>query len=349
MTNLMPPLKYPKPPQVISRISWVDVAKWMCILYVINSHLDSRAGWLFKMYEPVFLTGFFFLSGYVDKGNLTFGKHMIKKIRGLLIPWLVFSTFDTLLSSMFTLKSYERNFWSEMGWNLLQIRGKGDGLWFIAALFIAYIPFWWIIRRTPVKAITVTATLSVCSMLYSHLMNPDILPWGSASLPWHLEYVFQANLWMVLGYYCRQYGEQYFSKFDNTPYLIGIAAAYLLCVYLPVSDTSLWIIPISYARTLLGLPLLIMLCKRIHPNRYILFVGANTLTYFALHGKVIAVVQVVLDKLMPTVYELILGNAVASGLLSIVITLATSVILIIPAYIIDRWMPWLLGRRKARP
>lgn len=89
---------------------------------------------------------------------------------------------------------------------------------------------------------------------------------------------------------------------------------------------------------------MICLCKVVKSNWYIRFVGANTLTYFALHGKLYAVIEMLLAKLVGDFYRVCLSNGFTSSLLAIVITFAMSLILIIPAMIINRWFPWVLGR-----
>lgn len=86
------------------------------------------------------------------------------------------------------------------------------------------------------------------------------------------------------------------------------------------------------------------ICKVIKTNRYISFVGANTLTYFGLHGKVYAVIEAVLGKF--SLYSELLENVIASSIIAVVIMFVLSLILIIPAMIINRWFPWVLGRKR---
>lgn len=88
---------------------------------------------------------------------------MIKKIKGLLVPWFIFSNLNIMLSMIMTFKG-ERNFLSEFAWNLLQIRGLGDGVWFVAALFVAFIPFYFFIKwKEPIKVMVIAFALSFAS------------------------------------------------------------------------------------------------------------------------------------------------------------------------------------------
>lgn len=63
------------------RIEWVDIGKYICIMFVMLSHLESTTEVLDKFYSPFFLTVFFFLSGYVYRQPSSFKEHMDKKIK----------------------------------------------------------------------------------------------------------------------------------------------------------------------------------------------------------------------------------------------------------------------------
>lgn len=129
----------------IKRIEWIDTVKFICIFFVILSHLETNTPFLTTFYSPFFLTSFFFVSGYVYKPGRKFAKFLYKKIRQLFIPWLVFSVFDLLLSQVISFNTH-KGFITELTWNFLQIRGKDDGVWFVACLFVAFIPFYFFIE-----------------------------------------------------------------------------------------------------------------------------------------------------------------------------------------------------------
>lgn len=95
---------------------------------------------------------------------------------------------------------------------------------------------------------------------------------------------------------------------------------------------------------MLGIFAIVSLCKVLKSNRYVAFVGANTLTYFALHGKLYAVIQKVLGRF--GAYEALLSNEITSSIVAVGITVVMSVFLIIPAMIINKWFSWVLGRKS---
>ena len=77
-----------------------------------------------------------------------------------------------------------------------------------------------------------------------------------------------------------------------------------------------------------------------------LYVGQNTLIYFALHGKAFSFIQVLLSRYAAGSYSAILSNAITSNLFAVAFTFLLSFILLIPAYIINRWFPFIVGRKK---
>lgn len=46
---------------------------------------------------------------------------------------------------MISFNAHESLF-GELKWNFLQIRGQGDLIWFVAALFVAFVPFYFFIQ-----------------------------------------------------------------------------------------------------------------------------------------------------------------------------------------------------------
>lgn len=76
--------------------------------------------------------------------------------------------------------------------------------------------------------------------------------------------------------------------------------------------------------------------------------GQNTLIYFAFHGKVYSLIQTVLRRFFGGIYGAILSNVIGSSLFAALFAFGLSVILIVPAYIINRWLPFVVGRETTR-
>lgn len=329
------------------RIEWVDIGKYICIMFVMLSHLESKTKVLTDFFLPFFLTCFFFLAGYVYKQPQSFRQLITKKFKGLFIPWLIYSNLNIILSSIISFKDNHKLI-NDLKWNVLQIRPLGDGMWFVAALFVAFIPFYFIIKINNLTiGFLISFFLSFVSRMYSLLAPEDLFPWGTSSLPWHIEYIFVAVFWMVLGYYYKNEFESALEKYDTWFVLVVVTVLYLGMIYGPIQfERGVVYEVFSYFKSIIGITFIILICKRIKTNKYVSYVGENTLILFALHGKLYAVLEKVLRSKFSDFYTMCLNNIFYSSVLAIVLTVVMSVILLIPAFCINKWLPWTVGRSK---
>lgn len=77
-------------------------------------------------------------------------------------------------------------------------------------------------------------------------------------------------------------------------------------------------------------------------SRFLLFVGANTLFYFAFHGKGYSLLQTIIERAMSVLsvsHTFLIDEA-----LGFVIVFLDALLLIIPAMLVNRYCPWLLGK-----
>ena len=341
----------------MKRIVWVDIAKYICIMAVMLEHLESTTDVLGCFFSPFFVLCFFAVAGYTHKAGQPFGAFMLKKLRTLFVPWLIFSVFDIALSQLVSFSDHG-SFWTELGWNFLQIRGHGDQIWFVAALFMAFIPFWafveWYSRKQTSSArravfVLIAFALFYADNFYSKHMDPSLLPWGTTALPWHIEYIFQGMFYMTLGYMFRESWETGFDRLNTHPGRILLFAIYAFIIYLPYfADVpeALFALFAVYIMPILGIMLTFAVSKAVPANRYMCYVGQNTLIYFALHGKVFSFVEGMLRRSASSLYSTVLSNAFTSNVFAVLFTFALSFVLIIPAYIINRWLPFTVGRRR---
>ncbi len=341
------------------RIEWVDVVKYVCIIMVVISHLEARTKIWAAFFTPFFLSAFFFTAGYVYKPGSSFKNFIYKKFRQLFVPWLIFSVFDIVLSQVITFNAHA-DLLEEMKWNFLKIRGCGDKLWFVAALFVAFIPFYFFIRwyeshrreSGNTIAVVLACLFSLVGVLYTLLVPADLFPWKSKALPWHIEQIFEAMFYMILGYVFRHNAEKQFDKCNTLQTRITASAAYLLLVFVPyflkIRFPAAMTVLYSYITTFVGIVMLVSVAKTIKSNSYISYVGQNTLIFFALHGKVLSIIQALLKKFAAGWYAGILKNIVEASMFCLGCALIISAILIVPAYIINRWFPFVVGRTLNR-
>ena len=334
-----------------NRVTWVDIAKYICIMCVMHSHLESATPILKEFYFPFYLSLFFFCSGYVYRPRNDFPAFAKKKMIQLFIPWLFFSVLNILLAQILSFHAHAP-LTTELFWNFLQIRGHGDGMWFVAALFVTFFPFFFIIRwyegcTSKAKAwwvLGIAWLLSALSNAYAARMAPNLLPWKDIALPWHLEYVFVAMFYMVLGYLFRMRLEPVFDRYHSA----GIRW-FLWILYLTAVKFGHRLGPLDqYVTNLLGIAAVVSLSKILPANPMVLYIGQNTLICFGLHGKLYSLLQAVCRKGIPSLYNGILGDALYASLFSIALTVLISLMLIPPIWVINRWFPFVIGRFPKR-
>lgn len=341
----------------MKRIVWVDTAKYICIMAVMLEHLESTTDELKCFFSPFFVLAFFAAAGYTHRSGQAFKSFFVKKIRTLFVPWLIFSVFDIALSQLVSFSAHD-SFFKELGRNFLQVRGWGDQIWFVAALFMAFLPFYFFIEqyesrvhsdRRAALFLLFSLLLFIVDIVYSNLMNPNLLPWGTTALPWHIEYIFQAMFYMTLGYFFRERWESSFDHLNTPLFRFGLFALYALIIYLPyfiAVPESLFSIFAVFITPIIGIFLLFSVSKSLPETRYTMYVGKNTLIYFALHGKVFGFVEGILSRFAPTFYAGVMENMLTSNIFALVFTFLLSLALLIPAYIINRWFPFVVGRRS---
>ncbi|MDO4982197.1 MAG: acyltransferase [Eubacteriales bacterium] len=345
----------------MKRIEWVDLAKYFCAMAIIIEHVSSAPAELTVLFATWMLEGFFFLAGYVHKSGQSFRTFMLKKVRCLLVPWLVFSVLDITLSHIVSFREHG-SFLNELLWNFAQIRGVKAQLWFLPALFMTFIPFYFFVeqyekhtgkdgKKRTVLFLLIALGLFGLMVVYNHVMAPHPFSWGSTALPWYLDYVFMAMLPMVLGYFMRHTCEAVFDKLNTRTNRLIALALFLCAVYYPyLTDLRLpdWAQEIQYRfiNPYLGITVLIAFCKVMKPNRYMIYLGRNTLLCFAFHGKLLAFAEGVLKRIIPEVYTLLASSTPLSFVYSVALALAVSLVVIIPIYIVNRYFPFLIGKPR---
>lgn len=317
-----------------TRLAWIDFSRGVAFLMVIYSHIPTCTPGIMHFFAPVFLTTFFFVSGYLFKSGQGFSVVLEQRIRTLLIPFLILGMMMILMSQLLSFN--EQVDFKDAVAGLLTQNGPNQILWFIAALFVYSVIFYFIdlLCKTPLALFGVATGLFV--------LNAVTYNWLEIRhIPWHIDTFGCACFYMALGRLYRLY-EPAVDRVLKTPVLLLLTAAYvgLLAVlphYISYSG-SIWIVD-SMAVTVIGLIIIISLSKRLgDKSRFVLFVGANTLFYFAFHGKVYSLLFAVINKKFPQLLE------VNDVMLSIVIVILDALILILPAMAVNRFTPGIMGK-----
>lgn len=318
----------------VGRIKWVDAIRGLAFLMVIYSHLEYMDESLMHFFRPVFLTVFFFVSGYLYKSGQSFLYVLEQRTRTLLLPMISLGVILIVMNQLFSFN--ESLPFMERLKGLAFQDGHNTILWFIAALYVYSLAFYWVERwsRQSVRRLIV----SIVSLF---LINVACFYWlGLPKMPWHIHTIGFGVFYMGLGSIYRIY-EAKADKIVSKKVLLMALAVYVTLTALISDDInylgSRYVLD-AVSVTALGLISCLYLSKYwLFRSRFLVFVGANSLFYFAFHGKVYAVLQHLAHRFVEA------GNT-SDFIVGMLITIADAVILILPAILVNRYMPFLLGR-----
>lgn len=320
------------------RLKWLDISRGIAFLIVIYSHLEYKDDMIMRYFKPMFLTMFFFVSGYLFKEKCSFSKVFEQRTRTLLLPFLILGLIMIWLSHILTFNEHVSIIDEIKG--LLFQNGQNQILWFIAALYIYSIIFYWVERFTKSNEML----LGICFILF--ILNAIYSYWlKGPSIPWHITAAGYACFYMALGKFYK-YHESKIDTLFNYKIIVVIAAVYVGFISLTNISCSfsgsIYIID-SLVLSIMSLIIGIAISKRYFQNsRFLLFVGANTLFYFAFHGKVYSLLQILAGKMLDGISfsQLFLLHAIVGGL----ITFLDALILIIPTLIVNKYFSYILGK-----
>lgn len=327
----------------IKRIEWVDKLKAVCMLLVIVGHFSFYPQSIATIYGPFLLTGFLFASGYTFHLEDTFKTFFIKKVRTILIPMLWMGSFTILSRIIFSFNS-NKLIMNQIIDFIIQIRGRNDELWFLACLFGSSIVFYIIIQIVKDNKIRLLITffMSLIGIIYTNL--------GGMALPWHIQMYGIACFILALGYIYRE-------KYEKiTEYFVSVKSFLIsVFVYLTLGFFNFKIFKsyglsfYTYGNSIIMFYLIIissiimitLFVKILPQSKALKYIGKNTLLYYGLHGKILSLLTACFIKLKIIKYSIL--NNLLVALLGLIIA---CIILWPITYVINRYMPFLIGKTK---
>lgn len=320
------------------RVMWLDIARGITFLMIIYAHVDFMNSTLMAYFTPMFLTTFFFVSGYLFNTKYSFVEVVEQRFRTIMIPFFIYGFAIIILTQILTFG--DKPPFAKAAWDFIkQVRGEGDELWFLTCLFVSTIPFYFMVKYT--KGIGLLL-LSSALLLLNYYVDLD-------PVPWHFELIAPATFYMSLGYIYKQYEDRLSFLTSGKATLIWallfiplVTAHYAhFSEHVSIKTTDYVIDGIVI--TLLGILLCISVSMRCGAlSKPLAFVGSNSLLYFCVHGKVLSLLQKVTYTTFAHIgIELTPDISFALG---IVITLLTAIVLYIPVTIINKYFYWTIGR-----
>lgn len=307
------------------RIEWIDQLRGILFLFVIICHSRLAPPFLKHLYEPIFLTGFFFLSGYLYKDKDIAAK-MKSIFNGLVAPFLLYSL---LWGGISLLRTFDPSV--VMDTIVVNLLG-GDTIWFIPCLILVEVLYVLLRKFFLDKSDAVCMSLALIALFVTSHFHIDFDVW-----------CWQTGLF-ALGFYV--YGHIFKERLLNKRNTaIGIGTYVVLCL---VAGNLGYLDGIDMHRHRYGVPIVFLYLStigclvcvsliRFLPSANLLVeFGKYTLFMFPFHGIILRHVLKVLSKL-PNIPEMLL--------LLLTVTITSAICLFAVRYIY-RYVPALGGKKK---
>ncbi len=338
-------------PLATSRIAWIDNCKALAVSLVALGHLQT----IYLVNEVIFafvLPVFFFLSGYTfsSSASMPFVRMLQKKTRTLLVPYFGFSAilfaFWFFVRRNFGLSGHAAD--TSVTDALLQILYGVNSevfvtpLWFLTCLFVVEV-FFWLLLRLQNKTVIAAVVLGLFALGLYYWTYMDINHFSHAL--WNVDqacfYLFFFSAGFVV--YKRNFVEwACCSKGRSCAIAVVAAGVFAMAFWTRDNSSATWMYLLMQALMCNGgLVAFVTLVYLIPGNRVLDFLGRNTLTVFALH----MMVQAVLIGVTVSVFHVDVTYLHNSLWICVLLTMITLVILVPVILFINRFLPWLTGRR----
>lgn len=269
----------------------LDVARGIGMLAVMTAHMKVDR-MLYTLIYTFHLPLFFFISGYCFKYDEKFSRFALKKIKGYLVPYvfcaLIILIYDVIVS-LINHKGYKMVVPEIMKF-VVQVRYTT--LWFLATLFLGTMIFWLIHKVCRHKLYPVTIVSIILGILFI-LYDTKV----KVSLPWNLDTAFIIQIYLSLGYFCKEKGILVKLRKHALINFVIFTAVSLLCSYLnfrkggymniyEMYRNSYGIFPLTVTAAVTGSIAVIMLSSKLCMLKPLEWLGRNTMVFFAFHQAI---------------------------------------------------------------
>lgn len=261
---------------------------------------------------------------------------VIHKLKGQVYPFAVFGFINAVMAVL-----VEHDSWIDRLQFLISRNRIWDDMWFIACLVSSEFVFYLLFRITEkyfkgkntklIALLIMSLVISYAGILY--IRNVQV------KLPWQFEHACSNVVFVALGYLMKQKRDIFIVE-DKLRWWVIISIVYVASVLVFPNHVAIhageydnWALYLLDA--ILGIASLILFSQVIEQyfennlmTRFVVFVGANILVYYAFQSKVIKAVEILLTRIgmLP----------ISQYAASLIVAMITAIILIISAYFIRK-------------
>lgn len=318
----------------VVRIDWIDISKGIGIILVMFGHCYLNSSFVF-WFTSFHMALFFLLSGYTISTCGNYFAFLKKKAKVLLIPYFFFVLLTMLINGVLAI-SHGKDYDIMQIFLLYLLQSRYTLLWFLPCLFIAINIVFFIGRKIQHQNAWLCMSLLffILFFLYKQFLYID--------LPWNMDLSLLGAAFIFGGQFIKQLG------IIKKNIFYGITALVLSIVFSVLNLN--YIDKVDWYSNSFGNPFLFLLssflgCYAVFlismylKSRILLYIGAHSLVFYALHRIIIDAMLVIYGK-FDILYS---DDKLALAILSVVI----SILVLYPVnYLILKFIPWCIGARK---
>ncbi len=293
---------------VKKRNTVIDFAKGLAIVLMLADHIIKTGSFITSFHMPLF----FILSGYFFK-DIPFKEYLVKKAKGLLIPYVILN----VIALVFVVIRDRNNFdIVEFGAKIKRILLGCDGLslgWFLIALFLTSIIYWFVYKclwNNKILYAAVLAILTVAGWYAGSLFEAHIYQWDVALL---------CVVFLAMGHLYKEYSKEISAKVKILVLIVslGIWIIDILNGGIVLSLRIYHVFPVCVIGAIAGTYVVLYACKYLDKipviNTYFRFMGRNTLLIMYMGNVTVTVYD--WNELGDNLFVLILAQVVLFSVL----------------------------------
>lgn len=336
----------------MQRNALIDIAKGIGIILVVLGHLDTNGQisreFIYSFHMPLF----FFLSGIFAKTNLNFRQYFKKSFLSLYLPYFIFVIIDTILFTAINLITHDSvkeyiksNAMALVGFDFMP---KNRVLWFLFALFVIRIVYYFISKNSVVKYIAAILCVGFVILVSCGIINPISNCLYLIAIPGMAFY--------ILGSSVKKYIFKVYTLFENTNKynILTIFVTILLFIILIFTSHKNGNIDMTYyiygnalmyfvnalIGCLLTLSVSLLLSKIKRISNLLVFYGQNTMVVYIFHYYIC---RLALPIFMGFVG---LSNYLYHPITQLVALIAVMLVMIPVIIVVNRYFYFIFGKSK---
>mgnify|MGYP005756816169 CR=1 FL=1 len=329
------------------RIEWIDIVKGFAILLVILGHTE--------IYHPVFtyiysyhMALFFIMSGWVFsvKKYKNYGEFVISKFKTLIIPYIVFKIFNDLVYYIYAQLGFvidNTNYIDRIIGIILQIRETKfeSGLWFLTCLFLIENMYYFMIKYlSEIKKLICVFIVGIVGCIYIEMVGYN--------LPLYIDIALICLPFFYIGNVLKNINIDISSNKNIIIFIVLHFVAMILNYKLTGKSINIYFntfgyYPLFYIEGIFGSLAVISIIKRTRlKNKWLQYIGKNSLIYYALHQTTI---MPICSFVMKHIIKNVDGLFVWQNCIYYFVETVLICIVITPiAFIINMYFPFVLGK-----